>query len=182
MKTNFALTGALALLLAGFGVAAARQGGQQRPSPGADANCAFSDGATIKVHYSSPRMKGRKIYADDGLVPFGQVWRAGANEATTFVVSSDVTVGDLQVPKGNYTLFVIPAKDKWTLIVHKKTGEWGIPYPGEQGEFGRTGMKVGSLPSPLEDFTISFDQAGGACKLNMDWETTRSSVSITEKK
>ena len=63
-------------------------------------------------------------------------WRAGANEATTFVTTADLTVGGKTVPAGSYTLFAIPNADKpWTLIISKKTGEWGIPYPGEQFDF-----------------------------------------------
>jgi DUF2911 family protein len=152
----------------------------QRPSPPANAQCKFSDGKTINVDYSSPRMKGRKIYG--GLVPYGQVWRAGANEATTFVTDTDVMVGDKQVPAGSYTLFAIPNQDKWTLIVSKKTGEWGIPYPGEANDFTRTDMKPSATPSSVENFTISFDQNGSTCALHMDWENTRASVDISEKK
>jgi len=66
-------------------------------------------------------MKARKIFGE--LVPFGQVWRAGANEATTFVTSSGLLVGGKTVPAGSYTIFTIPAGDNWTLIINKKTGE-----------------------------------------------------------
>jgi len=162
------------------GISAPGQGKQNRPSPPATASCKFADGKTITVDYSSPRMKGRKIYG--GLVPYGEVWRAGANEATTFVTNADVTVGDKAVPAGNYTLFTIPNQDKWTLIISKKTGEWGIPYPGEASDFARTKMKGSPLSSPVENFTIGFDQGGSACTMNLDWETTRASVKITEKK
>lgn len=152
----------------------------KRPSPPAQTQCTFPDGKTIHVDYSSPRMRGRKIFG--GLVPYGQVWRAGANEATTFVVNTDVMVGDKDVPAGNYTLFTLPNADSWQLIVSKKTGEWGIPYPGESYDFTRTGMTVSKTQAPVEDFTISFDQNGGKCTLHMDWENTRASVDITEKK
>jgi hypothetical protein len=97
---------------------------QRRPSPTASAMCDLGEGKTVKTNYSSPRMKGRKIYGE--LVPFGQVWRAGANEATTFVTSSEVVVGGATVPAGSYTIFTVPAPDKWTLIINKKTGEWGF--------------------------------------------------------
>lgn len=160
--------------------AAARQDKASRPSPPAKAECHFADGKTITVDYSSPRMKGHKIYP--GLVPFGKVWRAGANEATTFVTDTDVVVGGKEVPAGSYTLFTIPNADKWTLIISKKTGEWGIPYPGESFDFARVEMKVSSLPSPLENFTIALDHAGDGCTLRMDWETTRASIAITENK
>lgn len=151
-----------------------------RPSPPAKAECALAGGKTITVDYSSPRAKGRKIYG--GLVPFGEVWRAGANEATTFVTTADLTVGGKAVPAGSYTIFTLPTADKWTLIISKKTGEWGIPYPGEAGELVRVEMKVSKLPAPLENFTISFDKASAGCTMNLDWETTRASVAITAKK
>lgn len=152
---------------------------QRRPSPAVSAACDLGRGKTIKTNYSSPRMKGRKIYGD--LVPFGQVWRVGANEATSFVTSSDVVVGGKTVPAGSYTIFTIPAADKWTLIINKKTGEWGIPYKYESDELARVDMKVSKLPAPVETFTIAYDKSGGGCTLRMDWETTRASVDITAK-
>jgi hypothetical protein len=150
-----------------------------RPSPTASASCDLGGGKTIKTVYSSPRMKGRRIYGD--LVPFGKVWRAGANEATTFVTSGDLVVGGTPVPTGKYTIFTVPEADKWTLIVNKKTGEWGIPYKYESDELARIGMTVSKLPSPLDDFTIAFDKSAGGCTLRMDWETTRASVDIRTK-
>ncbi len=125
--------------------------------------CTLADGKTITVDYSSPRAKGRKIYG--GLVPYGEVWRAGANEATTFVTTTDLMVGGTHVPAGNYTLFVIPDKDKWTLIISKKTG---------------VDMKVSTIPSTVENFTIAFGKAPKGCPLIMEWETTRASVDISK--
>src|SRR5690349_20142640 len=101
MLRNIALIAAL--LCATF--ATAQQ--SQRPSPPAQAQCKFADGKTITVDYSSPRAKGRKIFR--GLVPYGQVWRTGANEATTFVTGADLTVEGKDVPAGSYTIFTIPA-------------------------------------------------------------------------
>jgi DUF2911 family protein len=152
----------------------------QLASPSARASCKFADGKTITVNYSSPRMRGRKIFGD--LVPFGEVWRAGADEATTFVPNADVIVGGKNVPAGKYTLFTLPAQTKWTLIVSKQTGEWGIPYPGERYDFARMEMKVAKLSSPLENFTISFDRTETNCTMKLDWETTRASIDIAEKK
>src|SRR5450755_2210824 len=88
-----------------------------RPSPAANANCSFADGKTVTVAYSSPRAKGRKVYG--GLVPFGKVWRAGANEATTFVTTADLDVGGTAVPAGSYTLFALPDQSKWALVISK---------------------------------------------------------------
>jgi hypothetical protein len=153
--------------------------GTARPSPPASATCDWGGGKTIKTDYSSPRMKGRKIYG--GLVPFGEVWRTGANDATTFVPSADVVVGGKDVPAGNYTIFTVPNADEWKLIINKKTGEWGIPYKYESDELGRVDMKVSKLPSPVEDFTISYAKSGTGCTMYIDWETTRASVNISAK-
>jgi hypothetical protein len=161
-------------------IACAQQDQSKRPSPAAQAQCKFSDGKTVKTDYSSPRVKGRKIFG--GLVPYGQVWRTGANEATTLVTDTNIKVGDKDVPAGSYTLFTVPNADKWTLIISKKTGEWGIPYPGEGDDFVRVDMRASQLPSPLENFTIGFDQTGSTCAMHIDWEKTRATVDISEKK
>jgi hypothetical protein len=150
-----------------------------RPSPAESATCDLGGGTTIKTNYSSPRMKGRKIFGE--LVPFGQVWRTGANEATTFVPSADVSVGGKHVPAGSYTLFTIPNADKWTLIINKKTGEWGIPYKYESDELARVDMKVTKLSSPVENFTIAYEKSGDGCTLHIKWEQTDASVDITAK-
>ena len=161
--------------------ATAQRDKSQRPSPPAKAECNFADGKKLTIDYSSPRMKGRQIYG--GLVPFEQVWRTGANEATTFVTDGDLVVGGKPVTAGSYTLFTIPNPDKWTLIISKKTGEWGIPYPGEADDLLRTdAMKVSSLPAPLENLTISFKAAGNTCQMQVDWESARASIEISRKK
>ena len=157
------------LFLALIGMASpgmAQQDKSKRPSPPASTACKFADGKTVTVDYSSPRMKGRKIFGD--LVPYGKVWRVGANEATTFVTNTDLVVGGKPVPAGSYTIFTIPNQDKWTLIISKKTREWGMPYPGEAEDFTRTDMKVSALPAPVENFTIGFAEAGNSC-----WPTLR---------
>jgi Protein of unknown function (DUF2911) len=152
----------------------------KRPSPPAHVEYKFPDGKTLTIDYSSPRMRGRQIYG--GLVPYGQEWRVGANEATTFVTDTDLIVGGTLVPAGSYTLFALPNADNWKLIISKKTGEWGIPYPGASFDFARVDMKLSTLPSPLEDFTIGLDSTDSGCTLRLDWATTRASVDIVEKK
>ncbi|MGA7381970.1 MAG: DUF2911 domain-containing protein [Terriglobales bacterium] len=149
----------------------------QKPSPAAQAQCKFTDGKTITVDYSSPRMRGRKIFGD--LVPYGEVWRTGANEATTFVTTANLTVGGKGVAAGSYTIFTVPNQASWKLIINKKTGEWGIPYKYEADELGRVDMKVSQTPSAVENFTIAFDQA---CTLTISWENTQASVKIAEAK
>lgn len=177
---NFGKRGSLLGVFLAALFACAMVSGGQVVSPPARAVCKFSDGKTITVNYSSPRMRGRKIFGD--LVPFGEVWRAGADDATSFVPNVDLIVGGKNVPAGKYTLFTLPTQTRWTFIVSKRTGEWGIPYPGEQYDLARMEMKVAKLASPLENFTISFDQAGTGCTMKLDWETTRASIEINEKK
>jgi hypothetical protein len=170
-----------ALFLIFFAASAAQgQAPADRPSPPEKAECKLPDGKTVHVDYSSPRMRGRKVFG--ALVPYGQPWRAGANEATTFVLGSDVSVGGKAVPAGSYTIFTLPNADRWLLIISKQTGEWGIPYPGDSYDFARIPMKLSKLSAPLEDFTISFDPSGGVCTMNLAWETTKASIAISAKK
>lgn len=176
MRKQVSIVSAAILFLA---TACFAQMGGGKPSPATSASCDLGGGKTIKTDYSSPRMKGRKIYG--GLVPYGEVWRTGANDATTFVTSADVMVGGKTVPAGSYTIFTVPNADKWTLIINKKTGEWGIPYKYESDELARVDMKVSPLSSPMENFTISYEKSGSGCTLNMDWEKTRASVDIAAK-
>src|SRR3954447_24453159 len=157
------------LLLLTFAAFASAQ--DKKPlSPPATAQCKFADGKSITVNYSSPRAKGRKIYG--GLVPYGQVWRTGANEATTLVTDTNLTIGGKDVPAGSYTVFTVPNEDKWTFIVNKKTAEWGVPYKYEADELLRTDMKVEKLSSPMENFTIVFHSQGNVCMMHVQWENT----------
>jgi hypothetical protein len=151
----------------------------KRPSPPASAECKLAGGKTVKIDYSSPRAKGRKIFG--GLVPYGEVWRTGANEATTFVASANVNVGGKEVPAGSYTIFTVPKEDAWTLVISKKTGEWGTDYPGEKEDLARVPMKVSKTSGPVENLTIGFEQGGKKCSLHMEWENTRASVEVSEK-
>ena len=150
-----------------------------KPSPPANAECQLSNGKSVKIAYSSPRMKGRKIFG--GLVPFGEVWRAGANEATNFVTDTDLNVGGTAVPAGSYTIFAVPNADKWQLVISKKTGEWGTAYPGPSNDLARIDMKVSKLSSPMENFTIAFDKGASGCTLSMSWENTKASVDVSAK-
>ncbi len=177
MHKPIIIGGALLASLALAGVALlAREDKSSRPSPPAKAECKLADGKTVTIDYSSPRAKGRKIFGS--LVPYGQVWRAGANEATSLVTSSDITIGGKAVPAGKYTIFTVPDEDKWTLVISKKTGEWGTAYPGPDNDLARIDMKVSKTSAPVENFTITLDPAGNGCTLKMEWENTRASVDI----
>jgi hypothetical protein len=124
-------------------------------------------------------VKGRKIFGD--LVPFGQVWRAGANEATTFVTTADLKVGGKDVPAGSYTIFTVPEHDKWTLVISKKTGEWGTAYPGPAEDLVRIDMKASKTSALVENFTIAFDKSGAGCSLRMEWENAKATVDVAAK-
>jgi len=177
MRKAFVVGSAVLLIAAAAVVVRAQQDKSKRPSPPATAKCELPGGKSITVDYSSPRMKGRKIFGSE-IAPYGEVWRTGANEATTFVTTADLMVGGQHVPAGSYTLFSIPNKDKWTLIISKRTGEWGIPYPGADGDLARVDMKVSATSGPVENFTIAFDKGGKGCTLRMEWENSRASVEI----
>ena len=157
----------------------AQQDKSKRPSPPATATLDLGGGKSVTVDYSSPRLKGRHVGQE--IAPYGQVWRTGANEATTFVTTADITVGGTAVPAGNYTLFSIPNKDKWVLIISKKTKEWGTNYPGPSEDLARIDMKVSASSSPVENFTISFDKSANGGTMNLEWETTKASVPIAKK-
>jgi len=152
-----------------------------RPSPPANAECKFASGKTIKVDYSSPRARGRKIFG--GVVPYDKVWRTGANEATSFVTTADLTIGNVSVPAGNYTMYTLPSEHGWKLIINKQTGQWGTVYDEKQ-DLARIDMESKSLSSPVANFTIAFDQTGGGdtCRIHLDWEKTSESAEIKEKR
>ena len=136
------------------------------------------DGTTITIKYNSPAMRGRVIMG--GLVPYGQPWRTGANPATSFVTTGNLKIGSLSVPAGKYTLFTLPGAPgtPWKLIISKKTGEWGIPYP-EGADLGRTEMHLAKLPTPQESMSITFEHTEKrSTYLHVKWETTDVSVKI----
>ncbi|HEX6040158.1 DUF2911 domain-containing protein [Longimicrobium sp.] len=148
------------------------QGTPQQPaSPRDTAEMAFA-GERIYVDYGRPYMRGRTIMG--GLVPYGRVWRTGANAATTFVTPRDVRIGETLVPAGTYTLYTLPGEQAWQLIVNKQTGQWGTQYDPAQ-DLTRIPMKVERTAAPVEQFTISLVPGTG---LVMEWENTRVSVPI----
>ena len=145
------------------------------PSPPATATVTLS-GKAVTINYNSPRLKGRTIGSD--IVPYGEVWRTGANPATTFITAGNLKIGTLDVPAGTYTLFTLPSKDQWIFIVSKKTGEWGIPYP-EGNDLGRTPMTGKTLSAPQENMSISFENTkGSSTELHVKWGTTDQYVTV----
>jgi Protein of unknown function (DUF2911) len=159
---------------------------QQQPakkpplSPRRQAEFTFSDGKKIVVDYGAPSIRGRKIMGE--LVPYGKVWRTGANEATSFVTEADLVIGGVMVPAGKYTLYTLPSQDAWKLIVNKQTGQWGTVYDQSQ-DLARIELKKSTLPQSVEQMTFSFDKLpGDKARLKLEWETTGLSVEVAEKR
>jgi len=154
---------------------------QNKPaSPPGEATLKFADGKTVSFQYSRPSMRGRKIFG--GLVPYDQVWRTGANAASSLKTDVALTIGGANVPAGSYTLYTLPSANSWKLIINKQTGQWGTNYDQSQ-DLARVDMKVSQRSSPLEQFTISFDKTGGdSATLKLEWDTTIASVEVKEKK
>jgi Protein of unknown function (DUF2911) len=178
-----------ALFCTGLLLAATALLAQQKPpagppkSPPATATATIA-GKTITINYNSPRVNGRQghIFTSDGLIshdPHYPVWRGGANAATTLQTTGDLTIGDLSVPAGTYTLFVdISDPASWVLIVSKKTGEWGLAYDSTQ-DLGKTKMATSAAASLVEDLTYTItDNGGGTGTLTLAWENVSASVPI----
>jgi hypothetical protein len=125
----------------------------------------------VRINYNAPSVRGRKIMG--ALVPYGQVWRTGANAATTLTTDVDLMIGSLHVPKGKYTLYTIPGEKEWTLIVNKQTGQWGTNYDEKQ-DLGRVKMKVSSLAAPVEQMAFGVNEK----ELSLSWENTKVSVPV----
>jgi hypothetical protein len=97
------------------------------------------------------------------------------------VTATHLSAGGKDIPAGSYTIFTVPTADNWTLIVNKHTGEWGVPYKYESEELVRVPMSVSKTSGPVENLTISFDQSGGSCTLQVSWENTQASVKFDQK-
>jgi hypothetical protein len=179
MQKSRMLFVAVVVAILAIGISAQEQ--QKAPlSPPGTTSVKFDDGKTVTIDYSRPSMRSRKIFG--GLVPYGQVWRTGANAATTLKTDLNLTIGGAAVPAGTYTLFTIPTESGWKLIINKATGEWGTDYDEKQ-DLARVDMKVASNATPTEQFTISLDKTGaGAATLKLDWASTTATISVSEKK
>ncbi len=153
------------------------QAGQKMPSPPATASVSLA-GGTVTIHYNAPSLRGRHLGGPE-IVPWNQVWRTGANPATSLVTSIPLHIGTLLVPAGSYTLYTLPTPTKWMLIVNKQTGQWGTEYHQEQ-DLGRVELKSHTLPNPQELMSISFDDIKkDSAELHIRWETADEYVKVT---
>jgi len=147
-------------------------------SPSAETSVSIA-GKTLRIKYSAPSMRGRKIFG--GLEPYGRVWRAGANEATALHTDANLDIGGLAVPKGDYTLFVYLDPKQWQLVVSKATGEWGLDYDPSH-DLGRVKMDMSKPPKPVETYKMTLSSPGAdKAKLRLEWENTVAEVPITVK-
>lgn len=173
-RRAFVASALVAALAVPAGLVAAQQ---QRASPH-DTVKATIDGANVSVTYGRPYMKGRKIFG--GIVPYGQVWRTGADEATVLETDKALMIGALHVNPGKISLYSLITDKSWTLVLNKKTGQWGTEYT--QGEdLGRVPMRVEKLTAPVEQFTITIEKnpAGKGGMIVMQWETTKATLAFT---
>lgn len=142
------------------------------PLSPADSVRATVGGANVAINYQRPSMRGRVIFG--GVVPWDAVWRTGANTATSFTTDRNLVIGGVPVPAGAYTLWSIPGRTGWQLVINKQTGQWGTVYNQDQ-DLARIPMTVERLTSPVEQFTIAI--ADG--RLSLAWDDTRASVPIS---
>lgn len=130
----------------------------------------------IKVTYGRPHKKGREVFG--ALVPYKEVWRTGANEATEITITRSVKMGGKEVPAGTYTLFTIPNKDSWTIILNSELGQWGTYKYEKEKDVVRFDVPVKKMSVVYEPFTIEFEQKETVTNLVMMWDKTRVEIPI----
>jgi len=145
-------------------------------------NISFTqDNLQIHVFYNRPFKKGRAIFGQ--LVPFGEVWRTGANEATTFETNQDLMIEGKKLRKGKYTIWTIPGAETWTVIFNSEYGQWGIGPDGQANrDAHRDVLSVDVHPvqseREFEQFTISFEKVGEDLEMVLMWDKTLAAVPI----
>ena len=134
--------------------------------------------ASIELSYSRPSMKGRKIYGD--LVPFGNVWRTGANQATTLTFAEEVMIGGKKIPAGKYGLLTIPDKNNWTMIITKQLDVTSPAAYKQDMDVVRVEAKPMKIDNTVESFTIQFANVkASSADIQLLWENTAVSLPVT---
>jgi hypothetical protein len=147
----------------------------KRPSPPAVAEGKAGE-ASIKIDYSQPALKGRKVFGSD-IVPYGEVWRTGANEATTITFDKDVTVEGQKLAAGTYALFSIPNEKEWTVIFNKVAKQWGSFEYKQEEDALRVTVKPTEEKESMERFTITVSEDG---KVSIQWDKTKVSFKVAK--
>lgn len=131
----------------------------------------------VKVTYSRPQLKGRNL---TDLTPYGKVWRTGANEATEITFYKDLNFGQTKIKAGTYTLYTIPEKDKYTIIINKDLNVWGAFFYKPENDVARLTVPVTEGNEPLEAFSMVFTKSDNGILLNLGWDKVRVAVPFTE--
>lgn len=131
----------------------------------------------IKVTYSRPHKKGRVVFGE--LVPYGKVWRMGANDATEITLTKEVKMNGHVVPAGTYSIFCIPEADKWTMIINKDLDQWGAYRYSEKSDLLRFTVPVEKSDKVFEPFTIKLEAKGNEAKMSIVWDETLVIIPIT---
>jgi len=176
----------LIIIAATLASAATVMGQQKRVSPH-ETITADIDGNKVTIVYGRPYTKSpktgemRKIWG--GLVPFGKIWRTGADEATLLTTEKDMVAGDTTIPAGKYSLYTLPADDGTAkLVVNKQTGQWGTQYDEKQ-DLARIAMKGEKLDKSVDQFTMAIEKnSAGGGGLKLMWENTVFTLPFTVKK
>lgn len=153
-------------------------GGVGMLSPRDSVKVASAGGATLSIDYGRPAKRGRVVYG--GIVPYGEVWRTGANAATQFRTDRALDFGGTVVPAGFYTLWTRPTASGWKLLINSQTGQWGTQHDASKDVFV-IDMTLSALPDVVERFTIGIAATGTGGTLNLDWDRTRASAAFTTK-
>ncbi len=153
-----------------------QQGGPAGQFSPRDTATAQAGAATLWVDYGRPSVRGRVIFG--GVVPWGEVWRTGANAATQFRADKALAFGTTVVPAGMYTLWTLPTPTGWTLIINSETGQWGTEHKPEKDLF-RIPMTVSSNDAPVEKFLIHIAPSGGGGQIHFVWDRTVLAVDFT---
>ncbi|MGB3182459.1 MAG: DUF2911 domain-containing protein [Cyclobacteriaceae bacterium] len=130
----------------------------------------------VKVVYSRPHMRGREIFGD--LVPYQEVWRTGANEATEITLTEDVMFAGKELAAGTYTIFTIPYEDHWTIIINRELGQWGSFKYDEEMNLFTVDVPVEQTDVAYEPFTITFDLNRESTDMNLIWDRTKVTIPI----
>lgn len=165
----------------GCWVRGTRQAAARRASP-LDSSVVALQGGVVKVCYGRPAMRGRKIMG--GLVPLGQPWRLGANEATAVHVPFAATIAGVAVKPGWYSLYVVPGPTEWKVVVNGEAHRWGIPIDAavRSHDLGAGTVKVERTDAPVERLTLSMRRsAAQTAELTVEWETTRVRIPVTAR-
>ncbi len=134
------------------------------------------NGLRARVEYCRPQKKGRAIFGE--LVPYGEVWRTGANDATRLTIDTPIRFGGKRVAAGTYSVFTIPEEGTWTIILNNEAKQWGAFDYDKAQDAARTEVRALNSDTEVEQFTIDFQESGDGVELWFKWDRTRAAVEL----